>query len=193
MKKLILTTVTFVFLSIFANAQTSKSDFRSFNWGASFNDVKKNEKAKFLSNVKDDLLIFDSQLAGSDCEIIYQFNDNDKFVGGTYNFTKRFANPQFYITDYNKFKTLLLQKYGTPKKETEEWSSNSSPTEKENWGQAVSDGLLDLNTLWETDRTVVKISLVTINNHPSLQIFYKVKSTDSLEDKNELQKALPEL
>ena len=45
-----------------------------------------------------------SQLAGSDCEIIYQFNDNDKFVGGTYNFTKRFANPQFYITDYNKFK-----------------------------------------------------------------------------------------
>lgn len=174
-------------------AQTVKTDFRTFNWGASFEEVQSNEKAAFLMNDKDDMLAFKDQLAGYDCDVIYGFNDNDKLISGNYMFTKKYTDPQLYLQDYNTFKTLLVQKYGKPAYENENWNRNTPPLEKHNFGQAIVDGNLTLNTGWATDRSVIQIALTSFDKHPSLHIHYTTKSLDELQNKDDLQKALPKL
>lgn len=176
----------------FLHAQTT--DFRGFNWGSSLGDVQSAEKAQFLFKVSNDELEYKDNLGGSDCDIVYIFNDNDKLTSGLYVFTKKYSNPQLYIQDYNKFKALLTEKYKKPANEKESWNKNSTIDEKHNYGQAVADGNLELNTVWNTGRSVIKIALITRNDKvPSLQIHYTTRSLDELENKEELKEALKKL
>ncbi len=193
MKKLLLVVIaliTFVRLSI---SQTTEKDFRDFAWGSSFNQVKENETAKFISQDTNSLVTYDDHLAAYDVEVNYQFNEDDKLVSGTYNFTKKHSNPQLYIEDYGIFKNLLTIKYGEPNLNKEEWSSNTTPNDKQNYGQAIADGHLSLYSVWETKRSLIKIILSSSNNRPFLQIHYTTKSLDELENKVELRKALLKL
>jgi len=155
--------------------------------------VKSNEKSTFVRQEKDDVLTYDDKLAGSDVFVNYQFNDNNKLVSGTYTFTKKYSNPQLYIQDYAKFRSLLITKYGDPIVNREDWRGNITPYEKENYGQAISDGELTLYSVWKTPRSEIKIILLTRNNIPFLEIYYTAKSLDELENKEALQKALPKL
>jgi hypothetical protein len=193
MKKSLLTAAAFLAINGFAIAQAAPNDFRGFSWGNLLAEVKSNEKSTFVRQEKDDVLTYDDKLAGSDVFVNYQFNDNNKLVSGTYTFTKKYSNPQLYIQDYAKFRSLLITKYGNPVLDREDWRGNITPYEKENYGQAISDGELTLYSVWKTPRSEIKIILLTRNNIPFLEIYYTAKSLDELENKEELQKALPKL
>jgi hypothetical protein len=193
MKKLIVSIIPLLAFSFYASAQSAETDFRGFKWGSSFANVQSSEKARFVSKENDDLLLYHDLLAGSDCDVVYQFNDNDKLIGGTYAFTKKYTNPQFYVQDYNKFKELLITKYGKPKYDREDLSPNTTTEEKEDYGQAVIDGKLKLNSVWSTDRTIIKILLETQDKHPELIIHYSAKSLDAFENNALLKTALPKL
>lgn len=169
-------------------------DFRGFTWGNSLDNVQTGEKSPFIAKVSNDELAYKDILGGSDCDVVYIFNDNDRLTSGLYVFTKKYANPQLYIQDYNKFKNLLTEKYGKPSSEKENWSSSTTASEKHDYGQAVSDGHLTLNAAWNTERSVIKIALVNTNEkRPSLQIHYTTRSLDELENKEELKAALKKL
>jgi hypothetical protein len=193
MRKSFLAVAAMIIINSLSFAQTPANDFRGFTWGNLLSQVKTGEKSKFVSQDKDDLLTYEDQLAGSDVVVNYQFNDNDKLVSGTYTFTKKYSNPQLYIQDFAKFKNLLNSKYGAARLNKEEWSANTTPNEKENYGQAISDGNLSLYSVWTTGRSEIKIILNTKNNVPLLQIHYTCKSLDELENKEELKKALLKL
>jgi hypothetical protein len=193
MKKSLLAVVALITINSLTIAQTSINDFRGFTWGNLLTQVKANEKSKFVSEDKDDLLAYEDQLAGSDVIVNYQFNDNGKLVSGTYIFTKKYSNPQLYVQDFAKFKNLLTNKYGNSKLSKEEWSANTLPNDKENYGQAISDGNLTLYSVFTTERSSIKIILMTYNKVPYLQIHYTAKSLDELENKEELKKALLKL
>lgn len=193
MKNLILSLLALVTFSFYATAQSTETDFRGFKWGSSFANVQSNEKSRFVSKENDDLLLYHDLLAGSDCDVVYQFNDNDKLIGGTYAFSKTYTNPQFYVQDYNKFKELLTTKYGKPEYDREDLSPNTTTEEKENYGQAVSDGKLTLNSVWSTSHSIIKIILETHDKHPVLLIHYKAKSLDAFENGAALKAALPKL
>ncbi len=172
-------------------AQTN--DFRTFTWGSSAEQVQTGEKAKLIAKIKDDELEYEEQLAGSHCNVFYIFNDNDKLISGLYFFTKQYENPQLYLQDYNKFKTLLVQKYGKPSSDLQTWNHNTPPTEKHNYGQAVADGDLALNAVWETANSTIKIKLISMDKRPSLQIVYTTRTLDEMENKENLKKALDKL
>ena len=193
MKKLLLVFITLITIVRVSAAQTTVKDFRDFSWGSTFNFVKNNEKAKLISQDKEDLISYTDDLGSSSVEVNYQFNDDGKLVSGSYIFTKIHSNPQLYIEDYSVFKKLLITKYGNPELNKEEWSSNTTPSDKENYGQAVVDGNLTLYSVWTTTRSLIKIILTTSNNRPYLQIHYTAKSLDELENKEEFIKALKKL
>src|SRR5260221_13527722 len=96
--------------SIISFAQAS--DFRNFNWGSSVAQVKTGERGNPILKIRDNQLFYDDKLAGSDCQVVYIFNDNNKLISGNYAFTRRYPNPQLYLQDYDVFKTLLIEKYG---------------------------------------------------------------------------------
>lgn len=65
--------------------------------------------------------------------------------------------------------------------EKENGDKNATIDEKPNYGQAVADGNLTLNTVWNTSRSVIKIILITRNDRRSgLQIQYTARSLDEL-------------
>src|SRR3978361_512963 len=139
-----------VLIAAIGTSHAQTNDFRGFNWGSPINQIQTSEKATLALKIKDDELEYNEQLAGSDCNLFYIFNDNDKLISGMYYFTKKYDNPQLYLQDYAKFKALLAKKYGKAISEKEYWNHNTPPTEKHNYGQAVADGDLALNTVWET-------------------------------------------
>ena len=143
--------------------------------------------------VNNDEIVYKDSLGGSACNVYYIFNDNDKLESGLYFFTKKYSNPELYIQDYQVFKNLLAEKYGIPTSEKENWHSNIKISDKNNYGQAVADGNLQLNATWNTERSVIKIVLLEVNSHPSLQIHYTASSLDELENKTELKNALKKL
>ena len=49
------------------------------------------------------------------------------------------------------------------------------------------------SAVWNTDRSVIKIILVTIDKIPNLQIHYTTRSLNELENKEELKAALKKL
>lgn len=178
---------------LICSASAQSNDFRGFIWGSSIEKVQADEKVNLIYKLKNDELEYEDKLAGSDCNVIYIFNDNNKLVSGNYFFTKKYSNPQLYIQDYNKFKELLAEKYGKPASEKETWSTHMPVTEKHNFGQAVADGNLSLNTVWTTERSQIKIALISSDKHPSLQIQYMSLSLDELESKEDMKKALGKL
>ncbi len=99
----------------------------------------------------------------------------------------------FICKTMKNLKSYLQKKYGSPTDEKEIWNSNTPKADKNNFGQAIVDGNLSLNTLWNTDRTVIKILLVTHDKQPSLQIHYTTRSLDELESKEDLKTALNKL
>ncbi|HNY02788.1 MAG TPA: hypothetical protein PKG48_09390 [Bacteroidales bacterium] len=193
MKRLVIVVMMLAISGGITCAQHATADFRGFSWGASFSQVQKDETARFVSKDLDDLLVYEDQLAGSDCRVNFQFNDNDKLVSGSYIFLKMYSVPQLVLQDYYKFKNLLATKYGKPMTEKEEWRANTTPADKQNYGQAISEGNLTLTSVWTTERSIIKITLISITDHPSLQIHYMAKGLDALESKEDLNKALPKL
>jgi hypothetical protein len=191
MKKIV--SAFIVFLVCIATSGAQPKDFREFSWGNSLDKIQSGERAQLLLKSGKDELEYRDELGGSDCTVLYIFNDNDKLESGMYIFSKKYSNPQLYLQDYKKFKTLLKEKYGVPSTEKEGWSYNTPVAEKHTDGQAVADGNLTLNTVWDTDRSIIKIALLTIDKHPSLQIHYTTRSLDELENKEELEKALKKL
>jgi hypothetical protein len=170
------------------------ADFRGFTWGNPLDKVQTDEKAQFLFKVSNDEIEYKDVLGGSDCDVVYIFNDNDKLTSGMYIFSKKYSNPELYLQDYNKFKALLTEKYGKPLTDKESWLNKITAAEKHNYGQAVADGNLSLNAIWNTDRSVIKIVLLTTNDkRPSLQIHYTTRSLDELENKEDLKEALKKL
>jgi hypothetical protein len=191
MKNLLLSFIIIIICKFSSHAQTA--DFRGFSWGNSFSKIQSEEKSSFQTKAGNDELQYKDVLGGADCDVVYIFNDNDKLESGMYIFSKKYSNPQLYLQDYSKFKILLKEKYGKPASEKESWNNNTPITEKHNYGQAIADGNLSLNTVWNTERSSVKITLINTNNHPSLQIHYTTRSLDELENKTDLKNALSKL
>lgn len=174
-------------------AQAAVNDFRGFNWGSSFEQVLGGETSRFLFKENDDLLEYQDQLAGMDCNVSYSFNNNNKLVSANYSFTKRYINPQLYIEDYNTFKNLLIQKYGIPSAESQTWTAVVPESERNNPAQAIADGNLKLISSWATERSNIQIVLSGNSRGPILHIHYTCKSLDELQDKTMIQTALKKL
>lgn len=174
-----------------ANAQGP--DFRAFNWGTSFSQVQYGESATLINNINNDELLYKDVLGGFNCEVAFIFNENKKLASGMYIFTKTYRNPQLYVEDYYIFKNLLTNRYGKPLAENEVWSNNVKPYDKYDFGQAVANDKLYLNTVWKTNRSEVKISLTNSNGKPTLQIQYTALSMNELLNMDIINQALKKL
>jgi len=112
MKKILVALIVVMGCMSFTHGQTT--DFRGLRWGDSLDTVQATEKSQFLLKVNDDELVYKDILGGSDCNVYYIFNDNDKLASGMYVLLKLYNNTKLYIQDYYNFKKLLTKKYRKP-------------------------------------------------------------------------------
>lgn len=176
----------------YSMAQTT--DFRIFSWGNPIEKVKSEEKARFYSAKNDDELEFDDKLGGTKFKVLYIFNENNKLISGIYIFSKTYNNPELYYQDYSVFLKLLKEKYGKATNEKETWNTTDALYDKANKKQGIADKNLNLYAVWYTDRTTIKITLISIGNDvPSMQIHYTATSLDELQNEIDLKDALNKL
>ena len=192
MKKILFATLSLMVGMHCGIAQTN--DFRNFRWGSTMEKVRAEEKAPFFSKLNNYELEYDDKLVGSNFKILYIFNENKKLISGIYIFSRKYSNPELYYQDYSIFFKLLTQKYGIATKEKETWNTTDPLFDKTNKKQAIADKNLNLYAVWNTERTTIKITLISIGYEiPSMQIHYTSKLLDELPDPIELKEALDKL
>ncbi len=182
------------FISAINFSLAQKTDFRIFNWGTSLEKVKSEEKASFYSAKNGDELIFKDKLGSKSVLVMYIFNENNKLISGIYIYSKEYSNAELYYYDYSVLLKLLKEKYGMPTNEKETWNTVDKSYDKTNKKLAIADKNLNLYAVWNTERTTIKITLISIGNTiPSIQIHYTSNSIEDQDNPEDLKDALNKL
>ncbi len=169
-------------------------DFRNFSWGSSREKIRAEEKATLISKLKNGELEYKDKLLGSHFRVLYIFDENNKLISGTYGLARKYSNPELYNQDYSVFLALLTEKYGKMTYEKETWIASDSGFDKNNRKQGIADRNLNLYAVWDTERTRIKITLISIGNDiPSMQIHYTSNALNQMHDLNELKAAMNKL
>jgi len=170
----------------------SETDFRKASWGMSREQIKALENNLKITMEKEEYLGYQTQIAGLDCNLIYFFTNN-KLVRGRYFFTEPHSNRNDYILDYTTLKKLLEKKYGEASEDEQIWKNDLYKDDYDQWGFAVCVGHLVYYAKWETDITIIYLSLNGENYEISLMIEYQSKQLKSLEEQEWKKDTLDEL
>jgi hypothetical protein len=167
--------IIFVALPRAYAADEGTHDFRKTRWGMSPAQVKVTEVGTLLGEGPlppyDLAISYKGKFEGSDAEIGYMFNA-DKLVLAGYAFTERHEDNALYVKDYEKIKTVLTKKYGSPAQNTEIWTDETKKVEPKEYGNAVAAGALVLQSSWSAPRTYVFLTLKGNGGSATLSALY---------------------
>lgn len=170
MKQIFFLTITLLSVNIIFAQQDG---FRKAHWGASFADIKSAETSSLITNVMQEELIYKDVLSGDACDVYYMFNENAQLTSGLYHFTQQYSNPQMYVERYDKFQSMLADKYGDDVDEKQVWHPSFRGLDRSAFGKEIANGNLSLSTEWNTGTGTVKITLVRgKDQQPQIQIYY---------------------
>ena len=120
---------------------------------------------------------------GFDAEIGYLFT-NDRLVLGGYAMTNKYPDPNQYIKDYEKLKGVLTAKFGKPAQDEKTWSEEPHTDKPEEYGKAVTDGKLILQSSWNMPETQIFLTLEGGNVNTILSVlYYSVKLNPRVTDR----------
>lgn len=163
-------------------------DFRNAKWGMSKEQVKKTELSKPIGE-NDGLLGYEDKIANLTCQIAFEFVD-DTLSSAHYLIKEKHINDNDYITDFNKLKDLLSEKYGKPSMDKIVWKGSLYKGDVEHYGLAVISGELVYAAQWQTELTNITLILSGDNFTPYLAIMYESSQYKYLKDKKEKKKML---
>jgi len=174
MKKLLF--ICFLLLSslLFSN------DFRKVNWGMNKDEVKKAETMEIIQE-SDDIIAYQTNLAGMQTLLIYIFADN-KLTRAKYSIIDEHSNKNDYISDFSKIKELLSKKYGNCEEDETIWKDDLYRDKYSDWGFAVSLGHLIYYAKWNTEKTEI-LSILSGENYQIKNVIeYSSKALSGKED-----------
>ena len=172
---------------LISQEKIQKNDFCDSKWGMKKDKVLSTEKNKPIEAGPDNryfLAVYTGEVAGLKMEYVYYFLD-DVLVRGGYVLREKHTNKNKYIDDYNKLKEILTRKYGGPIKDDENWYNDRYKDRPQDYGLAVSIGYLVFQSGWETDRTLIHLTLMGDNYDILSTLHYISKLYKELIDKAE--------
>jgi len=135
------------------------TDFREAKWGMSKNDVKSLEHLP-LQGENQTSLVYQDSIAGIDVVIGYTFStDSNQLIAGGYLSKAKYKSQNKYIDDFNTMKKYLTGKYGEPNVDKIRWLNNFFKNSPEKVGFAVALGHAYYLTEWDTQNTVITMTL----------------------------------
>ncbi|MGH7884604.1 MAG: hypothetical protein ACRENO_02775 [Thermodesulfobacteriota bacterium] len=158
-------------LLLLPNAAYCK-DFRDAEWGISKSELKNIEKSELIKE-QDDRLIYSDVFIVYSVGIIYQFFDN-KLIWGSYKFADQYQDKEKYLREFLDFNAVLTNKYGEPKK-FDEWKNKNSKF-KDDTASAIEAGDLVLWRAWETNTSLIKLTIYGHNNKFNIETYYFSKN-----------------
>lgn len=176
-------TLIFLLLTITANVYASEYDFRKVKWGASIQEVMASEKGKPVEKNKE-MVIYKDKIINKNVWVAYHFAQN-KLVGSMYISLDKHSNDNFFIDDYEDFKTALTKVYGKPTMDKAVWKKQNSlfKSDRDCWGMAVGIGHLCYISSWKTENSAISLLLSGDNAKIRLGISYSSKEFEHLLEK----------
>ncbi len=160
---------TLLFILILTVPATSfSSDFRGLKWGVSKSEVKGTEKSKIIEETENQLVYKDTFIIYS-VGVVYKFT-GDKLIWGLYKFTNTYKDKDNYLKEFSNFDSALTDKYGKSKN-LDKWKNENSKF-KGNIILAVGAGDLVLWRTWETDTTLIKLTMYGHEETFNIETFY---------------------
>lgn len=164
-------------------------DFRNSKWGMDSVQVKKTEESTLIQSKKNRLM-YKGKLGDLEVKIIYYFTLADKLFDATYFVTLDSKNPQNYVNTFIMLQELLSKKYNKPY-EIKTSTVNGKVITSTDWASHLISDNLTLETKWKTDKTVITLSLFSINDELCTEINYESREIDNnLEQRTQIIKDL---
>lgn len=147
-------------------------DFRRTRWGMSREEVKSSEKSG-PADERPEVITYWDVYHGMHTLIGYVFEDG-KLVSGGYVIMERREDPGDYIRDYEGVKKSLAEEYGKPVVDRVDWKEGEKPEEDPaRLAEAVCLGGLRYLSMWQTDTTLVKLTLDRRREHCRVAVMYE--------------------
>lgn len=125
--------------------------FRYANWGDDVETIAKLENKKYTYKDENNLLYKDIKLMRFATDVYYGFKDG-KFNAGTYTIKETHTNQNLYIDDFYEINNALIEKYGQPTNNKENWRRNIFEDDP---GLALYYGDVEYLTVWITDECAI--------------------------------------
>ena len=169
MKKKIISLSFFVILTISLNSVQPKDGFRGLQWGASKEDIIKKEGNPIA--VHENKLVYADVIGDMKAAVFYEIVDN-KMVSGFYVFDINNINDKLYVDDFESLKDVLIKKYGIPFSDDIYWYDDSFKDYTNMLSFAIKQGHVEYKTIWELDKTRIKLSLAGVDGTIFISISY---------------------
>ena len=147
----ILTIIIFTLLT----SITFAADFRKASWGMSMSEVNRVEAATLEDNSVN-VMLYQVRMINAQFNLMYIFADTG-LAQGVYSLDDSEYTRVFDL--FNKFKKLLVKKYGEPLKVKEDWMDCDNDKDKK---VAVAMGMVMVTAGWRTDNCEI---ILEINPH----------------------------
>lgn len=155
-------------------------DFRKVSWGMSKQQVRTIETASLFDEAED-ILVYTSNIAGLQCQIIFIFAF-DQLVRAKYSVIEQHSHKNIYIDDYDRLKSLLVEKYGNPISDDTYWLDYFYKDDFQNWGMAISMGHCSKYAKWINQGTNIILGLDGDNFSIDLILEYSCSKLSYLEE-----------
>lgn len=191
---LIIIVVGLLCTTVFADSTTeSKKEeikFRDYEWGTSLSEILEKEiTSSMIEN--EDYIIQDNQfaianqnVAGYDCFIIYEFNEKEELIRGTYMLTEEHSNEQQYYKDFKDLANKLISVYGEPDTDNREiWYNDTYKDKPNKQGLAITVGDLEITYQWyDKQGNYLAYMIYGDNYRCSTALVYNSKESREAED-----------
>lgn len=155
--------INFFCTTIFAQ---QPKDFLGFSWGTTKAEVKESVELRLKPQFgqlyhEDDrtFLIRGNMEKTGECLLMFIF-ENQRLIGGRLINLNYYSDKNQYITEFIWMKEEYTKgRLGMPKTDNQTWKSSQYKGNMEKRGYAISIGDLSYNTKWETDKSLVELSL----------------------------------
>jgi len=166
-------------------AASDQRDFRQTTWGMNSSQIVSAEGKMPAFQDKGSpiqILGYSDQIANLDCQVFYILA-YDQLVRTKYMISEKHTNKTEYLSDYDRLKEVLSNKYGKPVSDDIYWKNNLYKSDPSEWGMAVAVGHMAKFTRWESLRTTIILCLTGDNFEINLGIEYSSKELAALEKK----------
>jgi hypothetical protein len=155
------------------DASAPQFQFRKTNWGMSREAVKRSEAEKPYKEEGSTISYF-TTVAGKRTLLVYTFT-SCCLAEAQYAHLGEHTNKNEYIDDYESLKRRMAEKYGAPDSDDVEWKNDLFKDRPQDYGLAVSVGLLEYEAEWQTKTTDIDLHLFGDNYQIDLFTNYRSK------------------
>lgn len=173
------------------NQAESKMNFRNTRWGMNRTQVVRIEGRpnQRESSGGLDIIQYPQKILDMDCMVGYVFAYN-RLAKAKYSFLADYEDKNQYISSYKKIRDILIQKYGKPENERVVWQDKQYQDDRSKWGLALSQGHLELNSLWKDSETEIELRAYGLKNRVFLVALYSGLNYIDLTNKVKAQSRL---